>query len=85
MRTTSMMRDGNASALTPARKSSNGVLLSRLFRTFKCGRWLWNQLAAGFEPLRGRGPLVRGGEEGMKVLADQVSGSRVATGCVQGR
>jgi hypothetical protein len=30
MRTTSMMRDCNASALTPARKSSNGVLLSRL-------------------------------------------------------
>jgi len=31
MRTTSMMRDCNASALTPARKSSNGVLSSRHF------------------------------------------------------
>jgi hypothetical protein len=30
MRTTSMMRDCNASTLTPASKSSNGVLLSRL-------------------------------------------------------
>jgi hypothetical protein len=44
----------NVSALIPPRKSSNGVLSSRLIRNFKSRQWLRKRLLAGFELLRGQ-------------------------------
>jgi hypothetical protein len=53
IRTTSMMDDCNARALTPMRKSSIAVLSSRLFRKPKRRRWLWKRLGTGFELSQG--------------------------------
>ena len=58
IRTTSMMDDCNAKALTPMRKRSIAVLSPRLFRKLKSRRWLWKRLATGFELSRG-GPATR--------------------------
>ena len=58
IRTTSMMDDCNARALTPLRKSSIAVLSARLFRKLKSRHWLRKQLATGFELLRGIGGFL---------------------------
>ena len=59
IRTTSMMDDCNARALTPLRKSSIAVLSSRLVRNSKSRQRLREPLLAGFELLHGRFTLSR--------------------------